>query len=276
LDAQALDSGHHACVRAPGIFLSVAFAVAALGVVSCGSDGGGDNRARAQAATSSTAPQSYGGRAWRDARLGDKTNEVILGFTGPDPSAGAKCVESYKPEVVSRDNGIREILIKVPNPMARASCPTRRIEVPVELGALTEGDLIEAGYSNYRYRLTDGRFEVVPESTPCARADCSTSSPTPAPCATASYREAIAREIDGNIRIVSDPRCDGSFLVIGIDTGSGGCAPSEGAASPCAHAKTAYFVARDGKWSVVTYADALTCADVAAMTAIRFPASLCN
>ncbi|MDQ1481430.1 MAG: hypothetical protein QOI44_2291 [Actinomycetota bacterium] len=251
-------------VRACGIFLSVA--VAALGVVSCGSDGHGENRARA----------SYGGRAWRDARLGDKANEVILGFTGPDPSAGAECVESYKPEVVRRDDGTREVLIQVPNPMARASCPTRRIEVSVELATLTEGDVIEAGFSNYRYRLTDGRFEVVPESTPCGRADCSTSSPTPAPCSTASYQEAIEREIDGNIRIVGDPHCDGSFLVIGIDTGSGGCAPAEGAASPCANAKSAYFVARDRKWSVVTYANALTCADVATMTAIRFPASLCN
>jgi hypothetical protein len=263
-------------MRARAIFSSVALAVAAFGAVSCSGDGHGDNSARAQAATSSPAPQGYGARAWRDARLGDKTNEVILGFTGPDPSAGAECVESYKPEVVTHDNGIREILIKVPNPMARASCPTRRIEVSVELDALTEGDVIEAGYSNEQYRLTDGRFDVIPESTPCARTDCSTPSPTPAPCATASYREAIEREIDASIRIVGNPRCDGSFLVIGIDTGSGGCAPVEGATSPCANAKTAYFVARAGAWSIVTYANALTCADVTAMTDIRFPASLCN
>jgi hypothetical protein len=262
-------------VQARGIFLSVVLAVAAFGVA-CGSDGHGDNARGAQAATSGTAPQGYGGRPWRDARLGDKTNEVILGFTGPDRSAGPECVESYKPEVVALDNGIREIFIKVPNPMARASCPTRRIEVSVELDALTEGDVIEAGYSNDQYRFTDRRFEIVPESTPCARTDCSTSSPTPAPCATASYRQAIEREIDARIRIVGNPRCDGSFLVIGIDTGSGGCAPAEGAASPCANAKTAYFVARDRTWSIVTYANALTCAHVAAMTGIRFPTSLCT
>jgi hypothetical protein len=264
-------------VRARGILLSVAVAVAALGVVSCGSDGPGDSSAKAQAATSRTASQGHGGRTWLDARRGDKTNEVILGFTGPDPSAGAECVESYKPQVVTLDDGIREVLINVPNPMASPTCPTKRIEVSVELDALTEGDVIEAGYSNYRYRLTDGRFDLMPESTPCARANCSTPSPTPAPCASASYREAIEREIDGNIRVVGDPRCDGSFLVIGIDTGSGGCAPTEGAASPCANEKTAYFVARDGKWSIVTYGDALTCAKVAAMTSdIRFPAALCN
>ena len=251
----------------------VALAAGTLGVASCGGGGHRDNGATSQGGSS---PQGYGGRAWSDARLGDATNDVAVGFNGPDPSAGAACVESYKPEVVTADNGIREVFVKVPNPMARATCPTRRIEVSVKIDALTEGDVIESGYSGYRYRLTGRRFELMAESTPCARTDCSTPSPTPALCAASAYREAIERDIDGNIRIVGNPRCDGSFLVIGIDTGSGGCAASEGAVSPCANAQTAYFVARARKWSVVTYAKALTCADVAAMTDIRFPPALCN
>lgn len=85
--------------------------------------------------------------------------------------------------------------------MADPSCPTMRVELAIdieELDELVEGDVIEAGYSAYRYRLVGERFELVPETTPCGRADCSTPAPVPSPCTTEASREALERGIDGN------------------------------------------------------------------------------
>lgn len=249
----------------------------ALSLVACG-DGDGDGGI--SAGGQAEAEQGYGGRTWRTARLGEEPNQVIVGFAGPDPAAGEGCRESYEPEGhVGTGDVVAMIYVKVPHPMADASCPTTPVEVVVTvdgLDGLAEGDVIEAGYSAYRYRLTGERFDLIPESTPCGRADCSAPSPAPSPCTTEAYRAAIELGIDGNIFLDGEQRCDGSFLVTGIDVGSGGCPPAENEPSPCARVKTAYFVARDGGWAVVTYGEGLTCADVADMTEIRFPAVVCG
>ncbi|MBN2622289.1 MAG: hypothetical protein JXA83_02915, partial [Acidimicrobiales bacterium] len=190
------------------------------------------------------------------------------------------CIESYEPETYTGANdGIVRVAIKVPHPMADPSCSKIRVEVIVDIDdveALVDGDIIEAGYSAYRYRLAGDRFELMPESTPCGRENCSAPSPTPSPCTTEAYREAIEREIDGNIFLDGEQLCDGSFLVTGIDTGSGGCPPTENQPSPCTRVKTAYFVAREGTWAVVTYGKGMTCADVVDSTGIRVPAALCR
>lgn len=249
-------------------------------VVALAACGGGGEVGSVTASGQPGEQQGYGGRAWRDARLGDQPNQVIVGFTGPDPSGGDVCVETYEPETYTgADDGIVRIGLRVPHPMADPSCPTMRVEVTVEIDevdAVVDGDIIEAGYSGYRYRLADDRFELLPESTPCGREDCSEASPTPSPCTTEAYREAIERGIEGNILLEGEQLCDGSFLVTGIDTGSGGCPPTENQPSPCARVKTAYFVARDGTWAVVTYGEGLNCTDVADMTEIRFPAAVCG
>jgi hypothetical protein len=253
---------------------AVVVATLALALVACGDGDGGDLLAD----VGSGAPQGYGGRAWRDARLGDGPDQVVVGFTGPDPAGGEGCQESYEPETYVADDGVVRIALKVPHPMADASCPTTRVEVTVDVegaGGLAEGDVIESGYSGYRYRLAGQDFALMPETTPCGRVDCSTPSPVPSPCTTEAYRAALERGIDANIFLQGEPRCDGSFLVTGIDVGSGGCPPVENEPSPCARVKTAYFVARDGGWGVVTYGEGLTCADVAASTEIRFPDALC-
>ena len=94
------------------------------------------------------------------------------------------------------------------------------------LGALLAGLEVQEQWTSRRYRLTGETFALVPESTSCGRADCSTPSPTPAPCDTEAYRAAVDT-IDGGIRLGAYERCDGSFLVLGIDLGSSGCAPVE-------------------------------------------------
>lgn len=244
-----------------------------VAAAACGS--GGD-----AGSTTAGGQQGYGGRAWREARLGNQPNEVIVGFTGPDPSGGDQCVESYEPETYAdAERGVLRIMLKVPHPMADRSCPTMPVEVTVELDeadAIEEGDILESGYSGYRYRRDGDHFELLPETTPCGRANCSEPSPTPSPCTTVAYRDAIEAGIDGNIFLAGEQRCDGSFLVTGIDVGSGGCPPEENQPSPCARVKTAYFVARDGGWGVVTYSADISCDDVAYSTEIRFPPALCG
>lgn len=224
--------------------------------------------------------QTYGPRYWFEARLGDQPNQVIITFTAPDPSGGSGCVETYEPEVrPDSSSGMTQIFLKALTPLADDSCPTKQVDLAVEVGSeieLTEGAMIGSGYTGYEYTLVGDQFELVPESTPCGRADCSTESPAPAPCDSDAFRTALAAQIDGNTRLAGEQQCDGSFLVTGIDTGSKGCAPSEGGPSPCANHKSAYFVARDGAWALVTYAKGLTCRDVEESSNIRFPESMCD
>jgi hypothetical protein len=117
---------------------------------------------------------------------------------------------------------------------------------------------------------------VVPESTPCGRADCSTPSPTPAPCESTAFQD-VVDSIDGGIRVGND-RCDGSFAVVEADEGSSGCPPPEFPDPPtCVRLKLAYMVANNGAWRLVAYGSPQfpTCNDVAASTLIRFPDAMC-
>lgn len=230
----------------------------------------------AAAATSTTASQpSFGALPWRDARRGDARDEVILGFIGPDPAGGRSCAESYRAATTPLDTGAVTVMIEVSTPRADPACPTTRLELSVRIDGLRQGSVLHAGLTGYRYRLAGERFDLLAESTPCGRTDCSTPSPTPALCDTEAVHAAIARGIDGGIRVVSSVKCDGSFLVVPIDTGSGGCAPAEGGPSPCAKSKTAYFVARAGSWSIVSYGPDMSCVELEAASAIRFPPELC-
>ena len=88
-------------------------------------------------------------------------------------------------------------------------------------------------------------------------------------------QEAFDSEVDGGIRATGETRCDGSFLVVDMDVGSSGCAPTEGGTSPCRRVKRAYFVANASRWRIVTYGTDQTCDQVLHATGIQFPAELC-
>ena len=161
-----------------------------------------------------------------------------------------------------------------PLPRADPSCAQVHRKVVVDLGEPLAGREIQDEWTGRRYRPTGGTYELEPESTPCGRADCSTPSPTPAPCETEAYQAAVDN-IDGGIRFAGE-RCDGSFLVMSLDFGSSGCAPAEPPeTSPCLNVKTAYFVANNGAWRLVTYGKDETCDHVAESTLIHFPPELC-
>jgi hypothetical protein len=205
-------------------------------------------------------------------------DRVAIGFTGPDPVGGSDCDETYAPEVrIDDTRNVVIITLNVMFPRADPTCAQVRREVVVDLGQPLAGRQIQDQWTGRRYQRIGDVFELVPESTPCGRADCSTPSPTPAPCETDAYRDAVDG-IDGGISLGSYERCDGSFLVLAIDLGSSGCPPPEPTeTSPCARIKLAYFVANNGAWRLVTFGspEFTTCDDVAAETLIRFPDALC-
>jgi len=255
---------------------------ALLGQGPSGAHGGPGRAGRCPAAGHGPAdPGSSGGGStivpFSGVRPCHNEGRVAIGFTGPDPGSGPACDETYAPEVRTDDaRNVVVITLEVLFPRADPACAQVPREVIVDLGQPLAGRQIQDQRTGRRYRQVGDVFEVVPESTPCGRADCSTASPTPAPCEADAYRDAVDT-IDGGIHLGAD-RCDGSFLVLEIDVGSGGCPPPDGPEpSPCANIKLAYFVANNGAWRLVTYGSPqfTTCDDVAAETLIRFPAALC-
>ncbi len=80
-----------------------------------------------------------------------------------------------------------------------------------------------------------------------------------AACHEESYRQAIAREIDGARFPFSGVRCDGRHLVLDLDFGSPGCsrpdpASGTGEIAHCGvYLVRAYFTERNGLWNLITY-----------------------
>jgi hypothetical protein len=252
-------------------------AVALVGLVACGQQDAADLVARDPAVESgSRGSGGYAIQPFTEVRPGDGDDQVVVGFLGPDPSSGEGCDETYEPEVRVDERNVVVVTLKALHPRADPACARVPREVTVDLAQPLAGRQIREQWTSRRYQPDGDAFTLVPESTPCGRTECSTPSPSPAPCETTAYRAAVDT-IDGGIRLASYERCDGSFLILGIDIGSSGCPPVEGPErSPCARGKTAYFVANNGTWRLVTYGgDETTCDYVADSTLIRFPASLC-
>src|SRR5262245_24245274 len=181
------------------------------------------------------------GQPFSDVRRGLRDDHVVVGFTGPDPAGGAVCHVTYGAEVRVDTRNVVVITLKAMLPRADPSCAQIHRKVVVDLGEPLAGREIQDEWTGRRYRPTGGTYELEPESTPCGRADCSTPSPTPAPCETEAYQAAVDN-IDGGIRFAGE-RCDGSFLVMSLDFGSSGCAPArQPEPCPCLHVQPAYFV----------------------------------
>lgn len=116
---------------------------------------------------------------------------------------------------------------------------------------------------------------ALPTNGPCGFASCLSAQRTgaSASCAGSAFPSVVATEIDGSIDI-GGSACDGNYLV--LDLAHRTCATT--GPTPCTNALgLAFFVAEDGKWTLITYGKNDTCAFVArTLEQPRLPSSLCT
>lgn len=238
--------------------------VLALMATGCGTETGSTS-------SSTTTPgRPHTARTWYDARYADASGTaVVLTYLKP---TGEGCEE--RPVTVLHPTGTDvRAEVRVEEPWAPPTCDVVPAEIELDLGEPLGGRRLLTSGSDTAFVDRDGALVLDAASTPCGRADCSTPSPDPAPCGDEAAASAIRAEIDG-----ADPGgtvvgCDGSFLVVDLTVGAGGCPPNQREA--CARPKRAYFVARAGSWRLVTYSRDMTCEDVFRGSAIRVAAAVC-
>ena len=241
-------------------------AVVALLVAGCGDD------PESEVAATSSTMQMHTARTWFDARYAEGSDSVVV-LTYLKPT-GEGCDERPVPRFQPTDTGDVRAEVRVDEPWAPVTCDVVPAEIELDLGApLGDRRLLTFG-SDTAYVDRDGTLVIDPESTACGREDCSQPSPTPAPCSDEAASDAVEGEIDGADPAETLVACDGSFLVVDLTVGAGGCPPEQRA--ECARPQRAYFVARDGAWRLVTYAREMSCGQVFRATAIRFPPAVCG
>ena len=226
-----------------------------------------DERPNATTATERGRGSSF--RLWYEASFAGSTSMVKVNFDAP---AGTGCNEKHEPLVESGPDVVA-VSVRFYEPFVPTTCSLTPQSIVVDLGAPLGSRMLKVYTTDVVFRDVGGRLEIVPESTQCGRADCSTPSPAPAPCTQPAYEEAIRGEIDGGIGSL-DEHCDGSFLILTLEYDSA-CLPEQRRDAACARFKKAYFVANAGNWRIVTYGDDETCDSVWSRTHIRFPAGLC-
>lgn len=223
--------------------------------------------------------QAHDVRPWFRAEATDDPRELTLVYWGPDAAADERCSSRDEVETQVAADGVLEVTIysyPVDAALYEADCPMALQRIDLLLDEPLGDAHLRVGHSDLAVRATaEGGYEPVPETTTCGRVDCSTPSPEPAPCDGEAVQEAFDSEVDGGIRATGEIRCDGSFLVVDMDVGSSGCAPTEGGTSPCRNVKRAYFVANASRWRIVTYGTDQTCEQVLHTTGIQYPAELC-
>ncbi|HEY7875994.1 MAG TPA: hypothetical protein VIG64_12825 [Actinomycetota bacterium] len=145
-------------------------------------------------------------------------------------------------------------------------------------------DLMGCGFTR-PYSVKDAaRWRAIyaklpPEFCGTAVRDCDLddSTPVPAGCNVASYEYAIERGIDAGYFPFDEIGCYGKYLSLRIDLGADACPPeaTEEQRKQCARMKTAYFVARNSAWDLVTYEEQKSCSYVQSIEP-SFPTRFCR
>lgn len=212
---------------------------------------GGDPNAVSAGAEGTGPEGGFGLARWFDGELGPTDSQIRLRFYARDASGGELCEEWIRPEVSSEEHRLRLLLMAYvadntrwagATAEERANCQRTVQRLTVDVGEpLGDRLLVQVG-GDTEMRIEGGELRVVPESRPCGRIDCNTTSPDPAACDREAQRQAVD-QIDGGSFGAGESRCDGSFLVLGGEVGAGGCLADETGDNPCGRSKRAFFVA---------------------------------
>jgi hypothetical protein len=200
--------------------------------------------------------RTYGTETWYEASFGASPTEVVVRFEGPQGAGDEPCAPD-RDTLVEADGTEVKLTVKRYAPSPVVVCPV----APQTMSATLPGPLGDRPLVNpqtgWRFRADGDRLVVDPDSTPCARADCSAPAVAKASCNPLEYGAVIDEQLQARGAPDSDVRCDGSFLVL---TRAG---------------RRAWFVNREASWRLVTV-DQRTCDDVWKAQRIRFPAALCR
>ena len=247
----------------PGVALTLAGFCLLLG-------GCGRGDVAATKPSTNTSGRPYSPLYWYDAAYDGSNQRVRLTFDGP---SGSGCEEDRGVAVEKDEYGAVVVSVRSYEPHVPASCPVSEQSIVADLGAPLGDRRLRKQSDQTAFHDENGRLVLIPETTPCGRADCSSPSPTPAACNNAVYADATTREIDGGMA-TTDERCDGSFLVMTIVNNSA-CLPEQYGKS-CSSAQKAFFVANAAQWKLVLLARGAACPDVWRTSRIQFPAALCG
>jgi hypothetical protein len=225
------------------------------GTVLAGCAGNGATGPASPSTSEGSTRRNFGIDTWFAARPGAGPAEVVLSFEGPDGPPDNPC------------QGVRDVAVETTATEVRAT--VRRFEpsavmtcddVPGTITATLPEPLGDRALVNpvtgWRFRAAGAGLALDPDSTPCAREDCSTPSALKATCDPAEYEAVVSEQVLVGTATTEDPRCDGSFLVLSRK------------------GRRAWFVNRQGGWRLVA-TDLRACDDVWRTQRIRFPAALC-
>lgn len=135
-------------------------------------------------------------------------------------------------------------------------------------------------YSPHDGRLWRERFADLPPED-CGQevrqCDLDDTSPVAAVCSRASYEYAIHFTIDAGSYPFKVIGCNDEYLSLRLDLGADSCLPeaSEEQRQRCARKKTAYFVAGESGWSLLTYEERTNC-DYVQQLEPSFPTGFCT
>jgi hypothetical protein len=249
----------------------VAAAALAAAAAACG---GGDDADGPTGDASDVDEAGFGIRTWSAAEIGAEPGTVVLTVLAP---VGEGCEEPMTADVIEMSGrpDSWHITVKVPPGLPPEGCALGERTVEAELpDGTNDRDLVVGGGSR-RFGATGDGYELDVSTTPCGRADCSGVAPVLAPCdeaGVAAALDTLGDEIDPG---GTPGACDGSFLWVGFTTGGGGCPPTEGVGeNPCAHDHGAWFIARDGQWSILAW-DTPDCDELELYTLVRATDAVC-
>jgi hypothetical protein len=200
--------------------------------------------------------RSFATETWYEASPGASPDEVVVRFDGPHGEPGDECAPERD---VTVEDGDTEVKVTVrrfaPSPVV--SCPaspqTMTAKLPRPLG---DRPLVNP-QTGWSFRSAGGKLALDPDSTPCARADCSAPAVAKASCHPFEYGAVVDEQLKPAKSPDQDVRCDGSFLVLTRD------------------GRRAWFVNKEGGWQLLTM-NLRTCDDVWASYRIRYPATMCK
>jgi hypothetical protein len=226
--------------------------LALLLVTGCG-DGGGDGRADQEGA---------------DGR-GGTVGLAVDGFQ-VEGSALVLAVACSEGAVAVTEESVDQVIVTVSGTPVDGGCSS---EVRVELAEpLGERQVVDAAGQRRFTAAGDELAFCGLEVLDCDLTDDVVD--VAAACASASYRHAIATEVDGGSLPFSNERCDGSWLALDVDFGASACPPED---DSCRGVRVhrVFFRNDGGRWVVLSYQGSGDCAEAQAADP-AFPEAVCG
>jgi hypothetical protein len=232
--------------KARTVGTAVTYALALLAMASC--NGADLSSPRDQG-------RAFGTETWYEAAFGGSPTEIEIRFDGATGEEGDEC-EPERSVVVESDESEVRVTVRRYEPAPVVTCPTSAQTATAALPEALGDRALVNPQTGWRWEPAGDRLVLDPDSTPCAREDCSTPAVALASCNPLEYATVVDEQLRPGKAPDLDARCDGSFLTFTRD------------------GRRAWFVNREASWRLVASGEP-TCDSVWRAQRIRFPDALC-